>query len=281
MTRMTMLSAALLVAMAGLAQKDTTTTTGSDTIRIGGMIIIKKKGSGDNGTNQNKTVTIQRKSKKPSNVSTNYGILDIGFANVRDETVYGSAEANGYLRTTRPGEPDFTSDDLKLKTGKTSNINFWLFMQRLNITKGVLNLKYGLGVEMFNFRYENNISYHRNPSYIFRDSIAFSKNKLYVGYASVPFMLNVNTRPGKKGGLSFSAGVTAGYLIGSRNKQISGERGKDKLKGDFDLEKFRLAYIGELGLGPVRLFGSYSTTALHEKGLKQYPYSFGIRLSNW
>ena len=94
-------------------------------------------------------------------------------------------------------------------------------------------------------------------------------------------MVNVNTSPGRKKGLSFSGGVSAGYLIGSRNKQISAERGKVKVKGDFDLEPFRLAYIGELGIGPIRLFGSYSMRPLHEHSLKQYPYSFGVRLSNW
>lgn len=280
MKRITMLSAALLVAMAGFAQKDTTAKTGADTIRIGSMIIIKKN-RGSNEGSRSESITIQKRDKKPSKVSTNYFILDIGFANVTDDTKYGTPEAASYLRTIRPGEAAFTKDDLKLKTAKTTNVNLWLFMQKLNITKGVVNLKYGLGLEMFNFRYDNNISYHRNPSYIFRDSVSFSKNKLYVGYASVPFMLNINTHPGKKRGLSFSAGITAGYLVGSRNKQISGERGKDKLKGDFDLEKFRLAYVGEIGLGPVRLFGSYSTTKLHESGLQQYPYSFGLRLSNW
>ena len=94
-------------------------------------------------------------------------------------------------------------------------------------------------------------------------------------------MVNLTTHPGQKKGLSFSAGVSAGYLVGSHNKQISDERGKTKTRGDFDLEQFRLAYIGELALGPVRLFGSYSMQPLHENGLKQYPYSMGIRFSNW
>ena len=94
-------------------------------------------------------------------------------------------------------------------------------------------------------------------------------------------MVNLTTHPGQKKGLSFSAGVSAGYLVASRNKQISDERGKIKTRGDFDLEQFRLAYIGELALGPVRLFGSYSMQPLHENGLKQYPYSMGIRFSNW
>jgi hypothetical protein len=94
-------------------------------------------------------------------------------------------------------------------------------------------------------------------------------------------MINVNTQPGRKKGLSFSAGVSAGYLLASRNKQISNNRGKVKIKSDFDLEPFRLAYIGELGIGAVRLFGSYSMRPLHGRGIKQYPYSLGLRFSNW
>lgn len=272
--------AALLVAGAGFAQTDSTTDK-TDTIKVGKFIIIKKNKGGTNQPDNERTTTIEidKRPSKPTNISTNWWIFDLGFANVKDETVYGSAEANKYLQA--PTNKPFTKDDLKLRAGKTSNVNIWIFMQRLNLTKGYVNLKYGLGLEMFNFRYENNISYHKNTAYIFRDSVDFSKNKLYAGYLTVPFMLNINTHPGHKKGLSFSAGVSAGYLVGSRNKQISEERGKTKTRGDFDLEQFRLAYIGELGLGPVRLFGSYSMNTLHENGLKQYPYSLGIRFSNW
>jgi hypothetical protein len=273
--------AALLVAGASFAQNDTTRTTTSsddhvDTIKVGNFIIIKKnRGSGENRTT--KQVSVERKPYKPTKLSTNWFIFDLGFANVDDQTNY--TNAGDYLRNVNnhgiPGK-----DDLKLKAGKSSNVNVWIVMQKLNLAKGYLNLKYGVGLEMFNYRYESNVNYAKNPAYIFKDSISFSKNKLYAGYVSVPLMLNFNATPGKKG-FSFSAGISAGYLVGSHDKQISGERGKEKTKGDLGLEQFRLAYIGELGLGPVRLFGSYSLTKLHDRGLDQYPYSFGIRFSNW
>ena len=96
-------------------------------------------------------------------------------------------------------------------------------------------------------------------------------------------MLNVNTTPHRKNGFSFSLGASAGYLIDSRNKQISGERGKQKYHGSFDLQPWRVATITELGLGPVRLYGSYSLNALHQAstGLDQFPYAVGLRFSNW
>jgi hypothetical protein len=49
------------------------------------------------------------------------------------------------------------------------------------------------------------------------------------------------------------------------------------------LQPWRFAVVGELGLGPVRLYGSYSLNDLHKEstGLKQTPYAVGIRFSNW
>lgn len=276
--------AALLVAGASFAQIDNSKPVADsinqiDTIKAGNFIIIKK--SRDNGTTRKTTnVTIERKPYTPSKISTNWWIFDLGFANVNDKTNYAGSTAQNFLRSVgRGGKP--TQDDLKLRASKSSNVNIWIVMQRLNLAKGYVNLKYGLGLEMFNFRYENNIRYNVSPNYIYKDSINFSKNKLYAGYATVPFMLNINTSPGRKKGLSLSAGMSAGYLVGSHTKEISNERGKEKTKGDLGLEKFRLAYIGELGIGPIRLFGSYSLTKLHENGLEQYPYSLGIRFSNF
>ncbi|HRH51486.1 MAG TPA: outer membrane beta-barrel protein [Panacibacter sp.] len=279
--------AAALLTASGFAQTDTTKNDQPDTVRVGNFVIIKKNknGSVSDSSDQHRNVYVDinvfgnNRNKHKSKVSTNWLIFDLGFANVRDKTEYGSAEANSYLNAQ--GGTPFTKSDLALRTSKSSNANIWLFMQKLNVSKHVLNLKYGLGLEMYNYRYENNISYTKNPASIVRDSVNFSKNKLYVGYATVPFMVNINTNPDKRKSFSISAGVSAGYKIASRNKQISGDRGKEKTNGDFNLDPWRLAAIAEVGLGPVRLYGSYSFNTLHQDGLKQYPYAVGIRFSNW
>lgn len=56
-----------------------------------------------------------------------------------------------------------------------------------------------------------------------------------------------------------------------------------KYGGDFNFEPFRLAAIGEVGLGPVRLYGTYSLNKLQKDITKveQFPYAVGIRFSNW
>jgi hypothetical protein len=281
MKKIYMVLAALCLTVSGFAQSDTTKVTTdtvrntTDTIKVGNFIIIRKKRN-NNDENAPNDVTIERKPEKPGKIKTNWFIFDLGFANTNDKTNYTNLNTIDYLRSP------LTKDDFKLRTIKSSNVNIWLVMQKINLLKGYINLKYGLGLEMFNLRYESSINYGKDSRpYIFMDTISFTKNKLYAGYATVPFMLNFNTTPGKKKGLSLSAGISAGYLIGSHDKQISGERGKDKTHGNIGLEQFRLAYIGELGIGSIRLFGSYAITKLHEKTLEQYPYSFGIRFSSF
>ena len=294
MTKLFTLMAGILLCGAANAQVDSTKTDStknskeSDTIRIGGIIIINK--GGDDGHSKTH-VSIGKKHKKNlSNVSTNWGILDLGFVNYTDKTDYGNTGTYIY---NRPGAVPLGKNDFDLNDGKSAHVGIWLFMQRLNLVKHQLNLKYGLGLDLNNYRYKShaNISYlERNPYItnqstpptIIRDSILFSKNKLAADYFSVPLMLNFVTNPGYNNkGLSISFGISVGYLYNSRNKQISDERGKLKNKGDYDLEHFKFSYTGEIGLGPVKLYASYSPQSFYNTGLDMRSYSFGIRLSTW
>lgn len=99
-------------------------------------------------------------------------------------------------------------------------------------------------------------------------------------YVTVPLLLNFNFTPGRDKGFGISGGVSGGYLYSSRQKIKRGDD-KDKTHDDFNLRKWKLSYIGELNLGPVKLYGSYATKSMWEKGLDQSPYSVGLRLSNW
>lgn len=290
MKQLITLLAAAIFCTAATAQTDSTKNSKSDTIRIGGMVIIKK---GNGNKNKDVSVTLGRKTtdkKRNSNVSTNWWIVDLGFANYDDQTNYAST---GNYLVNRPGYPALNGNDFKLRAGKSVNVNIWFFMQRMNLIKHHVNLKYGIGLELNNYRYKSSISYKEggaipysgtqtNAPFIFRDSISFSKNKLAADYLTVPMMLNFNTNPNsKKKGLSISAGVSAGYLYSQRNKQKSDERGKDKNKGDYDLNRFKLSYVGELGLGGVHLYGSYSPKSIYDNGLNMRPYTVGFRFSNW
>jgi hypothetical protein len=259
-----------------------------DTIRVGGMIIVKK---GNKSSDVNINIGGDIGKKKKRNISTNWWIVDLGFANYNDKTNY--ANTGSYL-VNRPGYPGLDKNDFKLRAGKSVNVNVWVFMQRLNLIKHHVHLKYGLGVELNNYRYKSAINYNENglvpytantqtnAPFIFRDSISFSKNKLAADYATIPVMLNfVTNADEKKNRFSISAGVSVGYLYSQRNKQVSNERGKLTNKGDYDLERFKFSYVAELGLGPVMLYGSYSPKSMYERSLDIRPFNIGFRFSYW
>lgn len=303
MKKFTLLMAIILLSHVSKAQEDTLHNRTNardtimpagknDTIRVGNILIIKRNKSGKSG--QDSGMTVERNTSQPkknSKVSTNWGVLDIGFANYDDQTNYA---ATGAYLVNKPGSPALAAGDFKLRTGKSININIWFFMQRMSLVKNYVNLKYGLGLELNNYRYKSAISYRENGvipysggmqtsnAFIFRDSISFSKNKLAADYLTVPFMINFNSNPhSTKKGLKASAGVSAGYLYSQRNKQKSDDRGKEKNKGEYDMERFKFSYIAELGLGPVLLYGSYSPKSMYQNGLNMRPYTVGFRFSNW
>ncbi|MEO7309423.1 MAG: outer membrane beta-barrel protein [Chitinophagaceae bacterium] len=277
---------AMLFAGFAMAQTDSTMTKDQkvDTIRIGGMIIIKKKGDYNNGENdKNFDIEWNRHSRHQNkNVETSFMVMDFGFANFTDKTNYASADAKSYARTTRPNEAAFTASDFKLRNFKSLNFNLWFFLQKRNLINHVLNLKYGLGIETNNYHWDNNLTFVKGTQpYVFRDSISFSKNKLALDYITVPVMLNFNTNPKKNSALSMSFGASFGYLYSGRTKQKSSERGKQKVHSAFDTKDWKVSLVGELGIGPLKLYGSYVPKNIFDRGLDFRPYNVGVRLGGW
>ncbi len=271
-----LLVASLCLSLAASAQNDTTKPAqrnSIDTIHVGDMIILKDN-RGDNS--EHITRISHRHYYRPSNVSTNWVILDIGFANYNDKTNYLSAGAQHFV-------PGGNADWFNLRTGKSVDVNIWLFMQRFNLIKHVVNLEYGLGIELNNYRYTVPILYSEHPdTEVSYDSLRhYKKNKLAADYATVPMMLNFNFTPHRREGFGLSVGASVGYLYSSRQKTITSEDGKQKQHNDFDLNPWKISWIGELQLGPVKFYGSYATQSMFKKGLDQTPYTVGIRLSNW
>lgn len=287
MSRQFLLLAGLCLSLSGWAQNDTTgknpasvpqsdtTRPVNDTIRVGNLVIVKS-GKGGESRSSGDVVRVHRRHNdyKPSNISTNWGIVDLGFANYNDRTNYASASAQQFA-------PGATSDWFHLRTGKSVNVNIWLFMQRVNLIKHVVNLKYGLGIELNNYRYEENIKYLTNPTQVIMDTINYSKNKLAADYVTVPFMLNFNFTPNRRNDFGFSVGASVGYKYSSRQKFKSSATGKKKTFDDFDMDPWKISWIGELQLGWLKLYGSYATKSMFQKGLNQLPYTVGIRFGNW
>ena len=222
MKRIFTLCIALCTIMTSFAQTDTTGRQ-NDTIRIGGMVIIRKAGTKDKQQSEREYRIRDRRGSKPSNLSTNWWILDIGFSNYTDNTIYSSPAAQAYA-------PGSNSSWFELKDGKSRNVNIWLFMQRLNLIENVVNLKYGLGLELNNYRFQHEILYQKNtlaipdPPRVIMNSATetkYDKNKLALDYLTVPIMINFNFTPNRKNGFGISGGISAGYLYSARQKLVT------------------------------------------------------------
>ena len=291
-----------------------TVLNGSDTLKIGSILIVNKKEAeapnfktiikigdlsygdpkdGENGWfkgDLKKTrIEINNTPKKLKNTETNWWIFDLGFANFVDKspTLYWLAanpNSPSIYPVTYPG-PVMSPENFSLNNKKSTNINVWVVTQKLNLYQHKINLKYGLGVEMFNFRFDKPISFREDiVTNIKMDVVSFTKNKLLVKYLTVPVQINFSPNPTNKKAFYASIGMSAGYLWNAKNKQISGERGKEKFRGNFNLNDWRFATIGELGLGAIRLYGSFANSNLfdiNQRILDMQPFAVGLRFSKF
>src|SRR3984957_3914189 len=99
MNRVFLLTAGLLLTLSTQAQNDTTVTgkkdnwhPGGDTLRVGNLLIIR------NGPAQYMSDPYIRirnrhhdRGYRPSNISTNWGIVDLGFTNYKQKNKYSSS----------------------------------------------------------------------------------------------------------------------------------------------------------------------------------------------
>lgn len=265
-----LLLAATLLSSTAFAQDKTDKKT--DKLIISGDGIHLEKGTGDN-----KEKTEKKEEKK---FSIEVAMVDIGINSLNDKTDYTSAAAQNFLQVpaSMQNENLFT-----MRTGKSINVNIIPVMGKWRVVKTdhqKIYLGLGVGLQMYNFRFNKNISYVNNsqPAVILEDSVGFTKNKLGLTYLTVPLMATFKTKLAEKAWLVYGVGVSAGYRIDSWTKQISSARGKDKNHDQFNLNDFNTCVSGEIGLdGYFRLFASYQLTALHETALDQHPFSIGIR----
>ncbi len=278
----------------GKITKDTFLSVNEDTVRLGSLQIIKSQDSNykkdwvsmiEEGNFDNTNFTIKRAPKKLKNIETNWFIFDLGFANFVDKspTLYWLA-ANPNSLPFYPG-PVMSPENFTLNNKKSTNINIWVVTQKLNLYQHKINLKYGLGLEMFNFRFDKPISFREDiVTNIKMDVVSFKKNKLLVRYLTVPVQINFSPNPTNRKALYASMGMSVGYLWNAKNKQISGERGKEMFRGNFNLNDWRFATIGELGVGAVRLYGSFANSNLFNKNqsfIDMQPFAIGLRFSRF
>lgn len=221
---------------------------------------------------------------------------------------------NGYLTPDYDMNFGQANDYLDLNMAKSIKVGINLFEQNLSLTRNQkLGLVTGLGWEVNNYRFDDNVSLVSDSSKImgfYNKGVAVSKSKLVVSYLEIPLLLEFQNNTHKKShDFHFAAGLVFGLRVCSHTKQVFEENNKeytwidptppqeevtglvlrspgdDKAKNhdDFHLNPFKADATVRLGWGWVNLFGTYSITTLfrENRGPELYPFSVGLTIVGW
>ena len=289
MNRLFFIFTSLFLTTAALAQESTPVIYPNDTVKLGNLKIIKM-----NGEEKKDWITIFRnldygavkldytntKQVLPKDIETQWLGFDLGVAGYTDYTKYAISPT---LSSPSVGLP-LTNRKMQPKNSST-NVNIWVVQQKVNIYQHKLYFKYGFGFEMFNYFYTNAIDFRNNEkAFVSLSNNTYSKDKLFINYLTVPLQLSRSFKIKNVQTISLSGGVSLGYMLTARNKQISDALGKKKYYGDFNMNDYRVAGIFQLGIGDVKFYGSAALTPMLDKSTTNiglFPYTFGIRLAKF
>lgn len=255
------------------------------------LIITKESGPQNTLSIGTEGVDIQT-TKKERTVKFNYGGVDLGLNMLVHGTDYANPITQDFLNV-----PDNMKNDnlFSLKQGNSWNINIWLLMMKVRLVNQnnfKLNLNSGLGMQIYNFKYQKNILHINeiNPEIILDEDRTHKKNKLSVLYASIPLKLNFQHRISKNNFLQYSFGVIGGINASTWTKTITREDGLQKNHDQFNLAPFNLNLLGEIGITQgVTLYATYQITNMYRgensstqpNALIQNPLSIGIKLTGF
>lgn len=280
----TIILAALTTALCTTAAMAQEKTEEAPKKKKGHMLYISNKGVSIESTDSTKTdtssSTAQKDKEKVGKVHLSFAMLDLGVNFFKDNTNYSDPTLASYLNMPAMHR---NANLFDLRNGKSINVNIYPLMVKMPIIKTHgqrLYLSTGIGLQIYNFKYESGITYVKAPPSIILDSVTdFTKNKLGVYYANIPLMITAKTRISKKNWLVYGAGVTAGYRMNSWNKQVSDKFGKTKVHGNFDMADYNTCVTAEFGVeGIIRFFGSYQLNSMYNNAIDQRPISVGIRI---
>lgn len=167
------------------------------------------------------------------------------------------------------------------------NIGLNFFTTRVNLIKHHLNLLTGVTVDLNQYKFSNNTTLVPDQlelnNFITNDSIDFKKSKLYSSYVQIPLMLQFQTAPGRKSrNFHIAIGGFGGLRIASHTKQVSDERGKQKIWDDYNLNNVRYGITGRIGYRGLQFYANYNLSSMFRDDVQLpeiTPLTVGISLT--
>ena len=176
---------------------------------------------------------------------------------------------------------------MELNTTKSTNVNINFIQYSLGIANDRFGLVTGLGLQMNNYRFDNNNSITEVDGVIVELPYPenLSKSKLSMTYLTAPVMFEAQFGDSKKRSrrLHVAAGVIGGLHLRSHTKVMykdAGKKIKDKARDDFNLNPFTYGVVFRMGYRAINLYANYNFSSLFKKdqGPELYPFTVGITL---
>jgi hypothetical protein len=161
------------------------------------------------------------------------------------------------------------------------------FRKNATLSKGKnvdVAFSYGPEIAWYNFMFKNSKVAIFNES---TQQVSFientkktTKSKLVVPYFNFPVMLNFGFKESK---FKFGLGAYVGYRVGGYTKEVFAEKGKNKIQGDFGLNKAVYGLTTEFGRkNGITFFARYDLNKLFKtnqiNGKDLQGFSAGLRL---
>lgn len=177
---------------------------------------------------------------------------------------------------------------MDLNTGKSWNWNINIIDYGFGLGTDKVGIASGLGFEFTNYNFDGQNSIRKDPAtgeivaYIPDYAGNITKSKMNITYMTAPLLLEFQIPAGKRR-IHISGGVIGGVKLWSNTKMkytISGEKSKEKAKGDYNLSPLRWGLTARVGYRALNLYANYYMTPLFKKGTgpELYPFSIGLAL---
>jgi hypothetical protein len=193
---------------------------------------------------------------------------------------------NNYLSSdfslTLPSEDRY----MDLNTGKSWNFNINVVDIGFGLGTDYVGIVSGLGFEFINYNFNGQNSIMKDPitdeivEYVPNYAENIYKSKMNMTYLTAPLLLEFQIPTARKK-IYFSAGVVGGLKLWSNTKikyRVSGDKSKEKVRSDFNLNPFRWGATVRLGYSFFGFQATYYVTSLFKTDLgpELYPFNAGI-----
>jgi hypothetical protein len=199
-------------------------------------------------------------------IGITFSRFDLGFATLIDNGSFTLSPQNQFLRYNQ---------------WKTSNVGFDVLQLGVRFSNSFKIYLSG-GFDWTLIRLRDNITILPNqPVLTYRtDNIDYSKNRFSSSYLRIPLSFDFRTKEDFNGHrFHFVFGPDGGFLLDGMVKQISSEKGKQKITDTYHFATFRYGAFARVGYGDFGIFAKYYANDMFENspeqtGLKNF--SFGL-----